>query len=1252
MPQSFVDGAALADGTVVSRAGVFASKRNAPASEVVPVKFASFDVREKGVVAPTTGLDVTVNFQSELAPVPAGTLRDFGQPYEQRTSANQGDGAYTYGWVKEGTDEPFSLVKNGRDRDRTTGAASTDQRLDTILHMQYQDVPAGDCAANVCEDGSWNLDVDNGAYEVTVAVGDQPGANSVYDSLHAINLENQTTITGFQATAAKEYETVTQVVGVADGELTVSAVGGTNTKINYVRVKQLSPTVVDPRPFVVDVRPGNRSAGALRGEGIGTDLHLVGTTANPGPVDKTTISTSTVKLFEVVPGSADVAVAGNPGSTGGGDAINFQQSAALKADTTYRYVVDGVKDTLGNTFLPFTSTFTTGTEIDGGEETGTFSPVAGVNFEKVDLNKNGKYYSSLVVHQGYLWTTTVGQGMFRYPINADGTLGAEQAINAFAGRAAIGLVFDKTNPLVAWVTNASAELNNETNAFGSKVTRVDFTSSVTNPTLTDIFVNLPRSQKDHLSNSIGYGPGGDLYFLQGSNQAAGDNDGAWGNRGETLLTAAMLRFNPASVLATVQANGPIDVRTVDKGGSYDPFASGAPLTIYATGIRNAYDFNFNSNGHLYVAANGTASGGNSPGVTVSGSTATRTGQVSESATSACQTRRIDGSPYNGPTVPAVTNHNTQRDFLFDVEQGGYYGHPNPSRCEWVLNNGGNAEGAGSGGTKYAAAVQPDRNYRGWAYDFEFNKSPNGMVEYKSNAFGGKLKGRLLVVRFSNFDDVLTLQPHANGDVLGGQAGSTIGGFAGFDDPLDIVEDLEGNAGNLYVNSYDREGGSPKLYLLRVPTSEQGASVSANKSKLVGSQVTSAGSKQLGTVTFTNDGTKSVSVTAANITGAGAASFSRTVGSALPVTLAAGQSTTVTVGFDPTAEGVVTGTLALTLSEGTVANVALRGLGTDGEGGDLEPSLQYVLDVWGLGIDTGDDNDTTTPVHSDAAQRVSPTLGDSIDVESFKRFTDGPVTVEPLSVFGPTQNNPVTEVSWYDVAAPASLKSLFSAGNTPAGNGQTVTPVTTGALEFDPGESEFGFVSRWPYFANRLVHSQDALNTFSGAIGNHVRVYPLVAGRLDRPARLRRRHRGAHVGLRLQRRRLHRAQRRARHRHHAAHRGRGDQGQLPVRVRGRADRLPARLRSGVRRPLVGRPGHRQHLRLAERHHGAARGPDHVGTRPRPQPGPAPRHPDAHAVPAAGQPRLRGQQLQHRHVGDRRPERRLQGRGGRRRREHQR
>ena len=52
-------------------------------------------------------------------------------------------------------------------------------------------------------------------------------------------------------------------------------------------------------------------------------------------------------------------------------------------------------------------------------------------------------------------------------------------------------------------------------------------------------------------------------------------------------------------------------------------------------------------------------------------------------------------------------------------------------------------------------------------------------------------------------------------------------------------------------------------------------------------------------------------------------------------------------------------------------------------------------------------------------------------------------------------------------------------------------MTTGALQFDPGRTSFGLVSRWPFFANRLVHSQDSLNTFAGAIGNHVRVYPLV-----------------------------------------------------------------------------------------------------------------------------------------------------------------
>ena len=38
----------------------------------------------------------------------------------------------------------------------------------------------------------------------------------------------------------------------------------------------------------------------------------------------------------------------------------------------------------------------------------------------------------------------------------------------------------------------------------------------------------------------------------------------------------------------------------EEGGTYDPYAAGAPLTLYATGVRNAFDLVWHSNGHLYA----------------------------------------------------------------------------------------------------------------------------------------------------------------------------------------------------------------------------------------------------------------------------------------------------------------------------------------------------------------------------------------------------------------------------------------------------------------------------------------------------------------------------------------------------------------------------------------------------------------------------------------------------------------------------
>src|SRR5437762_3212658 len=78
-----------------------------------------------------------------------------------------------------------------------------------------------------------------------------------------------------------------------------------------------------------------------------------------------------------------------------------------------------------------------------------------------------------------------------------------------------------------------------------------------------------------------FGPDGCLYWSQGSHTAMGAPDKKWGgNRVERLLSAAVLRLDPSKV-----TDAAIDVKTSDGGGSYDPFAPDAPLTIYATGVR-------------------------------------------------------------------------------------------------------------------------------------------------------------------------------------------------------------------------------------------------------------------------------------------------------------------------------------------------------------------------------------------------------------------------------------------------------------------------------------------------------------------------------------------------------------------------------------------------------------------------------------------------------------------------------------------
>jgi hypothetical protein len=603
------------------------------------------------------------------------------------------------------------------------------------------------------------------------------------------------------------------------------------------------------RPSIANVSPAAGATGVFRDAGIN-----MGLTAPNGSVDNRTITADTLRLERV---SDSVAIETVRGTSGGGDALTMQPVAALAANTQYRIVVtDGLKDLTGAAFVPFTSTFTTGAV---NKPTGTGSTA---KFTKVlQPTATAPQYHGFTSLE---MEPTTGDQLYalrndglikRFPRAADGTLGTPEELTGLRDyaqrkfgtpdRLATGMVFDpastQSSPVV-WITHTVLGFADMADWTG-EITRL---SGANLQNATTYVVGLPRSARDHVSNSLVF-RNGKLYFPQGSNSAMGEADAGWGWRRERMLTGAILELDPAKITspplnvktpepAPVRADGrddpnlpdfckPLDGKPATKPndpacsdpvvrtpGTYDPFAANAALKIHATGIRNAYDLLWHSSGRLYTAANGSADGGNSPATPAAGS-----------RPEMCASR-IDGRPFSGTftsstgayaggAAPEILNIEKQHEWLFRVEPGGYYGHPNPRRCEYVMNGGNPTTGIDVGEVlKYPAGkVEPDPNYRGAAFDIGYNKSPNGTIEYKSNRFGGSLAGKLLIVRYSNDDDVLVLDPReADGDVPA-DGWQTLPGASAFRDPLDLIEDEDGG---VYVSEYDQLGNGPKITYLK------------------------------------------------------------------------------------------------------------------------------------------------------------------------------------------------------------------------------------------------------------------------------------------------------------------------------------------------------------------------------------------------------------------------------------------------------
>jgi N-acetylneuraminic acid mutarotase len=302
--------------------------------------------------------------------------------------------------------------------------------------------------------------------------------------------------------------------------------------------------------------------------------------------------------------------------------------------------------------------------------------------------------------------------------------------------------------VILWVSHSNGSVNNgeENSGIVSRLSGPNFL------TIEDRITGLPRAIANHAMNEIHFSPDGKLYIAAGGNTGAGAANTElteFGERSEQPLSAGIL-------VADVNAPGFSGDCATPVGNSFIPAT--CDVEVYASGLRNSYDFEFHKNGSMYATDNGLG---------------------------------ITGTYPPSPTPPCTLfgdanlhNPGSQPDLLHRIIQGKYYGHPNPFRDvpfgpECVFKDGS------------FQGVAPLPNFELPLLNLGNNKSANGIMEYKADTFFSKLMGRLLITNFSTGDDITQVLLSDDGlSVL--NTGSMVGGFI---DPLPIEE---GPGGVLYV----------------------------------------------------------------------------------------------------------------------------------------------------------------------------------------------------------------------------------------------------------------------------------------------------------------------------------------------------------------------------------------------------------------------------------------------------------------------
>jgi hypothetical protein len=243
-------------------------------------------------------------------------------------------------------------------------------------------------------------------------------------------------------------------------------------------------------------------------------------------------------------------------------------------------------------------------------------------------------------------------------------------------------------------------------------------------TVVPVVTGLPTSNHDHAVNGMSFDDAGDLLFAMGGNTNAGVADCACGGIPESPLSGAILR---AELSQGAGFNGTITHMTCAQpfgcsGGTASNdqvvgdtvgVAAGVDVSVFAPGMRNSFDLVYTTAGRVYNTDNG-------------------------------------GDPGLGPTSTGASTQGPDPDDIDSVNYvvaGNYYGHPNRNR--------GRADPRQNVHYSNAAASIPGVFTQAM---FSTPSSTNGIVEYRSLAFRGAMRGNLVIQKWNGPTRRVTLSP--------------------------------------------------------------------------------------------------------------------------------------------------------------------------------------------------------------------------------------------------------------------------------------------------------------------------------------------------------------------------------------------------------------------------------------------------------------------------------------------------------------